>query len=290
MRIALATCSELPGLDREGQILAAAIEARGVEVTPAIWNQHNVDWDLFDLVVIRSTWDYQYHLRSFVSWGSSIGSRLQNSIELVSWNASKRYLEELQAWGFDTVPSLFIGPNDDVALPDYGGFVVKPAVSAGSKDTARYDQERKHEALMHAQQLQSKGREILVQPYRDSVDTVGEIALVFLNGRFSHAMTKAALLRLDETFELGLFRKEDMSLAVPRAIDLEIGTRLLSDISERIAVPLYARVDLVRNVDGKPEVLELELIEPSLFLDYAPNAEHRLAVEILRRCQARPSR
>ena len=275
--LALATCSEVPALDAEGRFLRSSLAAAGVESEPVVWNDPAVDWSRHDRVLIRSTWDYQYDIEGFLAWADEIGGRLLNSPRLVAWNASKRYLAELEHWGLPIVPSRFIAPGDDFALPRTGQFVVKPSTSAGSKDTARY---RGGDAAAdaHVAALLEAGREVLVQPYLDSVDRAAETAVVLLGGEVSHAMRKGPLLELDQEPEPGLFRQEQMSSRDASAGQIGLAREALSSVARQVGdAPLYARVDMLDSDAGEPLVLEIELIEPSLFLDFHPPAAARLA-------------
>ena len=183
-RLALATCAEVPELDPEGQLLLGACREAGIEAEAAVWDDEDIDWDGFDLVVIRSTWDYKDKPDEFRAWTGRVGRRLRNSAEIVAWNISKHYLQVLRGWGFPVVPTGFLEPgacHEQIAgmLPGEGQYVIKPAVSAGSTDTARYvaaepgDRER---ALGHAADLLGDGRTVMVQPFLASVETEAETA------------------------------------------------------------------------------------------------------------------
>lgn len=287
-RLALATCAEIPALDPEGRLLLSACRDAGIDAEPAVWNDPDVDWTGFDLVLIRSTWDYQNHPREFRTWTERIGTRLRNAPEIVAWNVSKRYLHVLAGWGFPVVPTEFLEPGacaDGVAaaLPSAGQYVIKPAVSAGSRDTARYvasDPEDRTRALGHASDLLGDGRTVMVQPFLHSVETEAETAVILLGGEPAHAMRKGPLLEIGQGLETELFRAEDMSLRSARGDELRLAQEVVERFSAAVAAPLYARVDLLRDDAGSPTVLELEVIEPSLFLDHSPPSLARL-VELL---------
>jgi hypothetical protein len=244
-----------------------------------VWNDPAVDWDRFRLVLIRSTWDYQLHPREFETWTHALGDRLRNRPEIVRWNITKRYLDTLAGWGFPVVPTSFTEPGEDPRLPDDGEYVVKPAVSAGSKDTARYvaaDPADRERALGHAGDLLGAGRDVIVQPFIHSVETDAETAVILLGGEPSHAMRKGPLLERGQGLEEGLFRMEEMEPREAAADELELARAVVERFSREVAAPLYARVDLLRDGDGQPLILELELIEPSLFLDHHEAALDRL--------------
>jgi hypothetical protein len=160
---------------------------------------------------------------------------------------------------------------------------VKPAISAGSKDTARYvaeDPGDRERALGQATDLLSDGRTVMVQPFLESVETEAETAVVLLGGEPAHAMRKGPLLEVGQELETGLFREEDMTQRTARGDELRLAQDLVERFSSEVGAPLYARVDLLRDDDGDPRILELELIEPSLFLEFNEGSMPRL-VELL---------
>jgi hypothetical protein len=287
-RLALATCSEVPELDPEGQLLLGACRDAGIDTEAAIWDEGDIDWEGFDLVVLRSTWDYKDKPAEFRAWTSRVGRRLRNTPEIVSWNLSKHYLDVLRGWGFPIVPTQFLEPgacHEEIAgaLPAAGEFVVKPAVSAGSTDTARYvadDADDRERAAGHARDLIGAGRTVMVQPFIASVETEAETAVVLLGGEPVHAIRKGPLLDVGQGLEQGLFREEDISLRQAHQDELRLAQSIVERFAAEVAPPLYARVDMLRDDAGKPTVLELELIEPSLTLDFSPSSLARM-VELL---------
>jgi len=280
VRLAIATCAELPDLDGEGRLLLGRLRAAGLEAEPAVWDDPAVTWDGYDRVLLRSTWDYPRAPDSFAAWAAARGRRLINAPEIVSWNISKRYLALLESWGLPIVPTGFIAPGEPVRLPREAEFVVKPAVSAGSRDAARYARGERERARLHVAELLAADREVMVQPYLDSVETAGETAVIVLGGRFSHAMRKGPLLELGEEPERGLFREEQMATREAGPEEIALAQTVIDRFSAEVGPPTYARVDLLRSVTGAPLILELELIEPSLFLDHRPDAADRL-VELI---------
>jgi hypothetical protein len=205
---------------------------------------------------------------------------------VVRANADKRYLVALAAAGLPVVPTTVLAPGDDVVLPD-GAFVVKPTVSAGARDTERYGPDQHDDARRHAAGLLDAGRSVLVQPYVEGIDAAGETGMVYVGDRFSHAFRKGPILRPDSTFVEGLYREEDISGREPSDAERDVAEAVLDALGA--AVPgvgrdelLYARVDLAPGPGG-PVLLELELIEPSLFLATSPGAAERAAQAIAAR-------
>ena len=192
--MAIATSTEVGDFDRDAPALLDALAARGIAAEPAVWDDPFVDWAGYDLVVVRSTWDYPRRRDAFVAWAEGL-PRVRNSAEVLRWNTEKRYLGELAAAGVPTVPTLFAGPGDDATLPDWEEFVIKPTISVGSADTARWRRGTDDAAaLRHLGELQAAGRTAMLQPYLTAVDTSGESALLYLGGAFSHSARKGPLL------------------------------------------------------------------------------------------------
>jgi hypothetical protein len=272
--IALATCAEFASLDADDRLLADAL---GDEAVPAVWDDPAVDWSGFDLVVIRSTWDYTERRDEFVAWAEAVGPRLHNSPEVVRWNSDKRYLADLDAAGLPVVPTTFLEPDAagwEHLLPEHR-CVVKPAVSAGSRDTARHEDRRA--AADHARRLLDDGRTVMVQPYVAEIDTQGETALLYYDGVYDHAIRKAPMLLGGTAPVDGLFAPEYIQPRRPRAEERAVGDAVVAEVQRRFGRLLYARVDLLGT---DPVLLELELTEPSLFFSRSDGAAQRYAAAI----------
>lgn len=291
-RIALATSVGAWELDEDAPLLLRSLLDSGAEAVPAVWDDPSVDWSSFSLVVVRSTWDYTGRLEEFLAWAERVESitRLRNSTAVLEWNTDKRYLGDLAARGLAVVPTAYVladRPRDPGALDWLEGvesFVVKPTVSAGSKDTARYWHRDRETATDHVDRLLSEGRDVMLQPYVPSVDTLGETGLVHLGGEFSHAFRKGPLL-LDGPADVdGLFAVEQIDPRTATTAELELAEAVLSATAELTgdADLLYARIDLLTQDDGSPLLLEVELTEPSWFLEQAPGATDRAVEAILR--------
>ncbi|MBA2637834.1 MAG: hypothetical protein H0U79_06395 [Solirubrobacterales bacterium] len=153
--------------------------------------------------------------------------------------------------------------------------MVKPAVSAGSLDTARHTDPAR--AREHVAALLATGRTVMVQPYLPAVDTWGETALLYLDGRFSHAIRKGPLLSDGAATEGGLYLEEEIEPRVPSVRERQLGDAVIALATERLGRLLYARVDVLADPSGAPVLLELELAEPSLLLAHGLGASARLA-------------
>ncbi len=280
--VALVTCRELPGLDPDEQLLIAPLAAAGVLVTPAVWDDPTVDWTTFDLAVIRSTWDYIDRRDAFVAWARSV-DRLANPADVIAWNTDKRYLHDLGSAGIPVVETAWLEPGDTVDLPDRGEIVLKPAISAGSLDTGRYDLARgdhRQLAVAHATAMLDAGRIVMVQPYLAAVDIDGERSLLFVGGAYSHSVTKSAMLAGPAETTDELYRPETIAPRTATEPEVTLGLSALAAVPGGPDRLLYARVDLIDDADGAARVLEVELTEPSLFLTHASGAVEQFALAI----------
>lgn len=277
IRVAIATCRG-DDVDPDSPTLLVALAEAGLAGELCVWDDDAVDWEAFDLVVIRSTWDYADRRAEFLDWARGV-ARLANPYEVVEYSTDKHYLADLADHGFPVVESAFCDVGTTPTFPA-GPFVVKPCVGAGSMDAERYGVGEYEAALAHVRRLHDAGRDALIQPYVDSVDTLGERALIFIDGHFSHAMTKAAMLNVTALDRNALFRREQMSRATPEPDAVALAESILSEA--RFAGLLYARVDLVATSEGWA-LMELELVEPSLFLGFDEHAAATLAAAIARR-------
>ncbi|MDR0944729.1 MAG: hypothetical protein LBM66_00980 [Bifidobacteriaceae bacterium] len=322
-RVALVTCQQIPDLDPDDQTLVPALRGLGFDVTVAAWDDPSVDWDRFDLSVIRSAWDYAPRREEFCAWARGV-PRLANPADVVEWNTDKHYLQELEAAGVPVVETMWLEPTDPLGshrlhsrFPALGDFVIKPAISAGSLDAGRYTANNAWErglALQHTRRLLDAGRTVMLQKYVTSVDSKGEASLVFLSGRFAYGAHRAAQLSGPDPQVAGgpvlmpprgsaegvvaqaggfvPFRHQAMApheatpeeLNTARAALKAVGD-LVPGLAKAENALLYARVDLVAGEDG-PEVMELELTEPALYMGQARGGAEIVARAIAARVAA----
>jgi glutathione synthase/RimK-type ligase-like ATP-grasp enzyme len=293
--VALVTARGARGLDEDMPPLSAALAAAGAHSSIVDWDDRTVDWARFDLVVLRSAWDYAERLPEFLAWAEGVArvTTLVNPLPVVRWNTDKHYLGELARAGAPVVPTTYLEPGADAAraLEEFLAhepcreLVVKPAVGAGARDARRHLSGARAEILGHVAPLLAARRAVMLQPYLASVDAAGETALMYLDGRFSHAIRKGALLPAGAPSTAALFAAEDIVPRTPAADELAAAERILAAVPAggRLA---YARVDLLRDAQGIPRLLELELTEPSFFLTHAPGAAERFAAVLLARLAA----
>lgn len=284
--VAIVTCRRIPDLDQDDRPLLPALAALGVDAAPVVWDDPEVDWDGFDLAVIRNPWDYTDAVDAFVEWAAAV-PRLANPAETLAWNVDKRYLAELAAAGVPTIPTAYVAPGEALPPLPEGEVVVKPTVSAGSRDTLRLDDPG--DVTAHIAEVHRLGKVAMVQPYLGAVDEQGETAVVFVEGEHSHAARKGPLLPLGRSLVgAGLYARETMAPRVATPAELEVARAALDVVPGDL---LYARVDLLADEAGSPVVLEVEVTEPTLFLRIGgAGAVARLAEAIAARASRRPAR
>jgi glutathione synthase/RimK-type ligase-like ATP-grasp enzyme len=269
--LALVTAAAARDLDTDLPLLLEHLPDAVVEV----WDDASVDWSRFDAAIVRSTWDYADRRDEFLAWTvrTATYTELWNPPATMAWSTDKRYLAELAGDGIPVVPSAFAEPGDEVADDVLAGdVVVKPTVGAGSRGVVRTRGDAEL-GRRHVRDLHDLGRTALVQPYLADVDAVGETGLVYVGGEFSHAFRKSAILAAPIHWEAGLYAEERIEPHAASRAERELGDRVLASLPSSLA---YARVDLLPTSDG-PVVLELELVEPSLFLQTDPSAAKRAA-------------
>lgn len=275
-RIALVTTRDLPVIDADEEALLAHLPQADV----VAW-ESDADWAGFELVVLRSTWNYTEHLPEFLAWLERVDSvtRLVNPLSVIRWNTDKRYLADAAAAGIPVVPTVFVAQGEEASADAVAGHVVvKPTVGAGSKG-AKLFRDDAAGALAHVAALHGEGRVAMIQPYLDGVDADGETALMFVGGEFSHAARKAAILSRDMSWSTGIYADEKVVATTASAQELAVARAVLEALPGLVAGGgelAYARIDLLPTADG-PVVLELELTEPSLFLGLDPAAPARAA-------------
>ena len=285
MSVALVTAAVARELDWDLPPLVEALTARGVPHELVDWHDADVEWERFDLIVVRSVWDYTRRRDAFVSWCARAerAAPLLNSAEVLAWSSDKRYLVDLARAGVPTVPTVVAAPGEEMAWPDADDIIVKPSVSAGSLDVARHARADLAAADAHVARLHAEGRAALAQPYLAAIEAErAETELIFVDGRFTHAVRKGPMLIGDRATVGGLYLEEDITPAEATAAEHRVARAALAAVPGGPDGLLYARVDLVPGEDG-PVVLELELLEPSLHFAQSPGAQGILAEAIARR-------
>jgi O-ureido-D-serine cyclo-ligase len=289
--VALVSARAARALDEDLPPLLRAFAAAGARAEITDWDDGEVDFRRFDLALLRSAWDYTERLPEFLAWVERVAgvTLLLNPPPVVRWNSDKHYLRNLARGGVPVVPTTFVdaGAEPRTVLEEFLAhdscteLVAKPAVGAGSRDARRHARTATEEILGHLRPLLAAGRSMMLQPYLERVDRDGETALVFIEGRFSHAIRKGPLLPAGAPSTAGLFAPEEITPRSPSAEELAVAECAVAQLP--FGELLYARVDLIRDAAGGPRVLELELTEPSLFFAYAGSAASRFAAAALAR-------
>lgn len=273
----------LEGFPRDDELLIPALRRVGWSASEISWHRDDVDWSQFEIAVIRSTWDYQDHQKAFQSFLEKIDKstvRLENDIETVLWNMDKIYLKDLEKKGLGIVPTAWGSTLDKKKMVtffeqfDCDKMVIKPTVSASANDTFLVS--AGDDVIMQKIEMVSKQRSFMAQPFMDQVLAEGEFSLVFFDNEFSHAVLKRPKpgdFRVQEEYGGKNIATKPVPLLLKRAQEV---------LDTLNTVPLYSRVDFVRF--GQDFLLmELELVEPSLYLDYDLQAPARFARALDRR-------
>lgn len=299
-QLALVTCSDLPNLTEDDVLLVPALKSWGLDPDIVAWDDPNVDWESYDAAIVRSTWDYTSRRDEFVEWTKRVPN-LVNSAASLEWNTDKHYLKDLADRDIPIVPTTWLVPADNLdgqrihtRLPAIGRWVIKPTISAGSKDTASYNVNSapdRAQAIMHCRKLVEQGKTVMIQPYLRRIDEEGETCLIFIEGRLSHVVRKEAMLTSpDERFS-GARRQEKITPCAATAEQVDLAEQVLAAAADRLGLTtskegadfLFARVDLVPGDDGEDKVIEFEIVEPSLFLKESDEGPAKLANAIARR-------
>jgi glutathione synthase/RimK-type ligase-like ATP-grasp enzyme len=292
VKVAFATTTDdiLNGEDADRPFHDEAFARAGATVDHCVWWDPGVPWGDYDLVVIRSPWDYVERLSEFRHWLQALDSlgTLRNPAPVVEWNLDKTYLLDLAARGIPITPTEVVSTAVDVkrALGSIDGeVVVKPAISAGSRQTGRFDHDDPQASSL-AEQILARGTPVMIQPCISSVTTSGETGAIVFNGSISHAVRKGPILAPGGGFLGGAYAENitPTSLSVEQQVVVADTVAAVNDLSaERFgskAPLLYARVDLVTLDDGSEAVLEVELAEPTLFLSTDPESAGRFLVAV----------
>lgn len=286
-RIAIATCTGYDDLKVDDELLREAFAERGAEACSVVWDKADPGWEDFDLCLVRSTWDYHDAYPEFLAWTRRVGAAaaLRNPAELIAWNSEKTYLRELADAGVPTVPTVWVGrdskPEAEVILAEQGWeeAVIKPAVDLGAKNLHRVRAGGEVQQALEA--VLARG-EAMLQPFLPSLEADGELSLIYIDGALSHSVRKRPA---SGDFRVQSIWGGTMEAAEPGAREMEIGALALAQLGE---VPLYARVDLVTDPEGNACLIELELIEPNLYLSTHPTAAATLAEAALLRIDVDP--
>ncbi len=288
-RILFASSAQFPDLHDDWPLERAALSELGLDARTAVWSDPGVAWSACDLVVANGAWDNIHHTAAFLDWVDHLatgGVPVVNSPATLTWNIDKRYLRDLEAVGVPTVPTLWVEPGQGPPDPSTftlppGEIVVKPSVSGGGYQTARYEPHEHDQARAHVAALLGSGRTAMIQPYQPAVDAQGEVGLIFLGGVFSHAIGKDPMIRRGVGPTESLVDNQVTAAATATPRQLDVACQAVASAEALLGPTTYARVDVVERADGQPALLELELLDPVLFFVHHPEGADRFA-DVLR--------
>lgn len=287
LKIALVTCQSLgdytSNADSEDERLCRFLAEKGHQISFQVWDNAAVNWTGFDALIIKSPWDYFDKITTFYTWLSKVealGCRVLNPVQTLRWNADKRYFKDLQAGGVTVVPTVWLeqgGQFDaEAVFATFGGekIIVKPRVSGAAKNTFALTREEAIALTDHINSLLQQ-EPFLAQPFLEEIKTQGEWSFVFFGGRYSHTVLKTAK---SGDFRVQHFFGGSIHTPEPPAALLQTATRIAEQFASDC---LYARVDGVE-LNGELVLMELELIEPFLFLSTSEGALDRYHAALLK--------
>lgn len=281
MLIYFVTYDQLPAGAKDDRLLLPHLHKLGIKAQFVAWDDLSIDWSKADLAIIRSTWDYHLKYAQFQQWLTAVQAqtKLLNPPNVVRWNSHKNYLKDFASQGIRCVDTLWLSYGDKPLLKtllqhkNWQRFVIKPAVSASAHGTKQFTAQEYEVAQQHLEHYLLQN-DMMIQTYLDAFDTQGETSLIFFAGEFSHAVQRQAALNVSDS----LSGFNQLTTVPDSAIDF--ASTVLNHIWENL---LYARVDLSIHDHNQHTLLELELIEPSLFLDFHPHAAEQFARAIAKR-------
>ena len=265
----------------EDQLLQTALEKKGLKVCKKDWADTDFDWTTTKYAIFRTTWDYFERFKEFFNWLENTKNKTTfiNSAEIISWNIDKHYLKDLQKKEINIAPTLFIEKGDTITLSDlfektnWEEAVIKPAISGAARHTYRLTQDnyKEHESIF--QELIKKEC-MLFQSFLENIILLGEISLIIIGGKFTHAVRKIA--------KNGDFRVQDdhggkVEKYTPTQEEIIFAENCIKATPFK---PIYARVDIVYDNDNKLSLSELELIEPELWFRNNEKSAEMLTDEI----------
>lgn len=277
--IALATCTDFPALDPDNALLLPALAERDLQAHPAVWNDPHIDWSIPRVTVVRSTWNYHLHRSAFLNWAEHVSDLgdLWNPLALLRWNTHKFYLRDLERSAIPIIPTRWLEQGTTVDLAraisqqGWRKAIIKPAVSASAYATLLVTAETMQLSQSHLDRLLTT-HDMLLQPFIETVTSSHERSLVYIESEFTHAVERKPALNLEPSAE--------ERLVTPEEDELLLAQKILGMLP---SPPLYARVDLIHDEAGALRLMELELVEPTLWLRLAPHAVQRFADAIAKR-------
>lgn len=283
-QVAIITWSGLPQGAESEQLLLPWLAASDVDARMVDWRAASVDFSQFDLIVLRSCWDYHLHAKEFMEWmlRTARVAPILNKVDTVFWNGNKFYLRELEERGIQIAPTCFVSSGEQISenhllkMESWEKVVVKPAISASAYKTWLFEREELPQAEELAELMH--GKDFLLQQFIPEIQAQGEISFIYMDGQYSHAVLKRPAV---DDFRVQQEHGGSAELIHPPAHLLQ-QAQVIADLAAEVSTSLYCRLDAVDR-NGKLILMELELIEPELFLGLAEGAAERFAEAIVRR-------
>ena len=262
----------------EQELLKSAFEAQGLKVDITYWDNPTYEWQETKSVLFRTISDYFERFNEFCEWLEQVKTktRLINSYELIKWNIDKHYLKDMSSWGIETVPTYFADKGCNMKLHEiakrnqWKDLVIKPAISASAFKTYKIlaNEIQANEKLFNSLVQE---RNMLVQPYFETITQLGEASLMVFDGKFTHAILKKA--------QPGDFRVQDdfggtVHNYIPTKAEINFAEKVFETCKTK---PVYGRVDIVWDNDKNFYLSELEIIEPELWIRNYPKCAERIA-------------
>lgn len=281
MKIALLTCKNLPNLTKSDQLLIPALAQHNIDAIPVIWDDKSINWNDFDYLIFRNTWDYYEKQEAFNSWLNQIqtlGIKTLNPIEIIQQNKHKFYLKDLQNLGVKIIPTQFIDKTKQLNLKEilpseWTKAVIKPAFSAGSyltelfyaKDVAAISDKYKNIA---------SEKELLLQKFMPEIQTLGETSFLFFNKKFSHCVNKKPA---ENDFRIQIQFGGKYTLVHSNQDLIDQAQKIINTFQSNL---LYARVDTII-IENQIHLMEVECIEPDLYFHLDKNAQEKFISSLL---------
>lgn len=281
MKIALLTCEKLPELTTYDQQLIPELAKANITATAVIWDDKNVDWNDFDYLVFRNTWDYFEKEAQFNLWLDHIeksGIRTLNSLDVIKNNKHKFYLREMEKQGVKIIPTVFIDKTDELDLhkiipSHWKKAVIKPAFSAGSYQTEVFELAEIEKINTEYKSIASQ-KELLLQEFMPEIQTLGETSFIFFNKKFSHAVNKKPVAG---DFRIQVQFGGQYTLVEPSPILIDKAQKIVNTFNGDL---LYARVDGIV-IENELHLMEVECIEPDLYFNLSAGSLQRFVNAIV---------
>ena len=282
MKIAILTCEKLPDLNPEDRKIIPALAKHNIEATAAIWDDKTINWNDFDYLIFRNTWDYFEKETEFKIWLDQIAQleiKTLNPIKIITQNIHKFYLREMEKQGITILPTVFIDKTEHLNLvelipPHWKKAVIKPAFSAGSYLTEVFEISE-IQAISEKYKTIAADKELLLQEFMPEIQTLGETSFIFFNKKFSHAVNKKPV---EGDFRVQSLFGGKYTLVQPNKEVIEKAQKIVDSLPKDL---LYARVDGIL-IENELYLMEIECIEPDLYFDLSENSLERFVAAIIK--------